>query len=86
MATYKILCWQEIPSQIKVEDDQGNEVNLPLDQKFQERIDILAAQRGLQGSDDYLAQWNWSDEQDRDGSAEEVAQAIKAELEAAANW
>jgi Virulence factor len=86
MATYKILCWQEIPSQIKVEDDQGNEVNLPLDQKFQERIDILAAQRGLQGSDDYLAQWSWSDEQDRDGSAEEVAQAIKAELEAQANW
>jgi hypothetical protein len=86
MATYKILYWQEIPSQIKVEDDDGNEVSLPLDQRFQERIDILAAQRGLHGSDDYLAQWNWSDEQDRDGSAEDVARAIKTELESQANW
>jgi hypothetical protein len=85
MATYKILYWQEIPSQIKVEDDQ-DEVSLPLSEKFQERIDVLAAQRGLQGSDDYLAQWKWSDEQERPGSAQEVADAIKAELEAQANW
>ena len=76
---------QEIPSQIKVEDDQ-DEVSLPLPEHFQERIDELAAQRGLQGSDDYLAQWNWSDEQERPGSAHEVAEAIKAELEAQANW
>ena len=61
MATYKILYWQEIPSQIKAEDDL-DEVTLPLDRKFMERIDQLAAKRGLQGADDYLAQWNWSDE------------------------
>jgi hypothetical protein len=86
MATYKILYWQEIPSQIKVEDDDGNEVSLPLDQKFQERIDELAAQRGLQSADDYLAQWNWSDEVNRPGSAQEVAEALKVELEAHAKW
>lgn len=85
MATYKILYWQEIPSQIKAEDDQDT-VDLPMPPRFQERIDELAAQRGLQGSDDYLAQWNWSDEADRDGSAQEVAEAIKAEFEAQANW
>jgi hypothetical protein len=81
VATYKILYWQEIPSQIKAEDD-SDDVTLPLDPRFMERIDRLAAQRGLQGSDDYLAQWRWSDEQERDGSAEEVARAIKSELEA----
>jgi hypothetical protein len=86
MATYKILYWQEIPSQIKVEDDDGNEVSLPLDQKFQERIDELAAQRGLSAADDYLAHWNWSDDADRPGSADEVAKAVKAELEAQAKW
>lgn len=85
MATFKILYWQEIPSQIKVEDG-ADEVSLELPQKFMERIDYLAAQRGLQSSDDYLAQWNWTDEQDRPGSAEEVAQAVKAELEAKADW
>lgn len=81
MATYKILYWQEIPSQIKAEDD-SDDVTLPLDPRFMERIDQLAAQRGLQGTDDYLAQWRWSDGLERDGSAEEVARAIKSELEA----
>jgi Virulence factor len=81
MATYKILYWQEIPTQIKAEDDE-DDVTLMLDGKFMEYIDILAAKRGLQASDDYLAQWKWTDEAERAGSAREVAEALKAELEA----
>ena len=82
MATYKILSWQEIPTQIKAEDDDGDEVTVMLDDKFMAQVDIVAAKRGLQSTDDYLAQWKWSDEQERDGSAREVAEALKAELEA----
>ena len=85
MATYTILYWQEIPSQIKAEDDQ-DDITLALDDRFMERIDQLAVQRGLQATDDYLAQWRWSDQQEREGTAEEVARAIKLELEAAADW
>ena len=85
MATYRILYWQEIPSQIKAADDL-DEVTIQLDSRFMERIDQLAAQRGLQGTDDYLAQWQWSDELERDGSAEDVARALKDELEADADW
>ena len=85
MATYKILYWQEVPSQIKAEDDL-DDVTVPLDTRFMERIDQLAAQRGLQGADDYLAQWRWSDEQEREGTAEEVARAVQLELEAAIDW
>jgi hypothetical protein len=81
VATYKILYWQEIPSQIKAEDD-SDDVTLPLDDKFAEQIDKLAAQRGLTSADDYLAQWKWSEEEEREGSAREVAEAVKAELEA----
>lgn len=81
MATYKILHWQEIPTQIKAEDD-SDDVTVMLDAKFMEHIDILAAKRGLQAADDYLAQWKWSEEQEREGSAQEVAEALKAELEA----
>jgi hypothetical protein len=81
VAIYKILYWQEIPSQIKAEDDE-EEVSLPLDPKFMERIDRLAGERGLQQSDDYLAQWKWSEEEERAGSAREVAEAVKRELEA----
>lgn len=81
MATYKILYWQEVPTQIKAEDGI-DDVTVMLDGRFMEHIDILAARRGLQAEDDYLAQWKWSDEQERDGSAREVAEALKAEFEA----
>ena len=81
MTLYRILYWQEVPSQIKA-DDGLDEVTVPLSSKFMERIDQLAGQRGLQQSDDYLAQWKWSEDEEREGSAEEVAEAIRAELEA----
>ena len=81
MTTYKILYWQEIPTQIKAEDE-SDDVTVMLDDKFMKQVDILAAKRGLQTSDDYLAQWKWSEEEERDGPAHEVAEALKAELEA----
>ena len=84
--TYKVLYWQEIPSQIKAEDDAGNEVSLELSPKFAVYIDQVAAKRGFNQADAYLAQWKWSDEQAREGSAREVAEAVKAELEAQATW
>jgi hypothetical protein len=85
MATCKVLYWQEVPSQIKVEDDEGD-VTLLLPDRFQERIDKLAAERGLGGADDYLAQWRWSEEEDRDGSAQAVAEAVRDELVAQAGF
>ena len=81
MTTYKILYWQEIPTQIKAEDE-SEDVTVMLDDKFMAQVDILAAKRGLQAADDYLAQWKWSEEEEREGSAREVADAVKAELEA----
>ena len=85
MATYKVLYWQEIPAQIKASDDE-DEVTLPLAAKFMERIDLLAAKRGLQSADDYLAHWRWSDDQEREGSAADVAEAVRAELESGTDW
>ncbi len=81
MAIYKILYWQEIPTQIKAEDD-AEDVTVMLDERFMEQVDILAARRRLQAADDYLAQWKWTDEKEREGSAREVAEALKAEIEA----
>ncbi len=81
MATFKILYWQEIPAQIKVEDET-DDVTVMLDEKFMKQIDILASKRGLEAADDYLAQWKWSEEEEREGSARDVAEALKAELEA----
>jgi hypothetical protein len=81
MTTYRVLYWQEIPTQIKAEDDI-DDVTVMLDDKFMQQVDILAAKRGLQSADDYLAQWKWTEEEEREGSAHEVAEAVKAELEA----
>ena len=85
MATYKILYWQEVPTQVRAEDD-ADDVTLALPARFLEQIDRLALQRGLQHADDYLAQWRWSEEEEREGSAQDVAQAVAAELEAIADW
>lgn len=85
MATYRVLYWQEIPSQIEARDDHGD-VNLPLPPKFMERIDAAAAERGLTDSDSYLEHWQWSEDAERDGTAADVAAALLAELEANADW
>jgi hypothetical protein len=76
-----VLYWQEIPTQVKAEDEE-DDVNAMLDGKFMQQVDILAAKRGLQAADDYLAQWKWSEEEEREGSACDVAETVKAELEA----
>lgn len=80
MATYSILFWQDIPSQVKAWDD-FDEIKLDLGPRFVARIDQAAQAQGLTGSDDYLGEWKWSEEQERNGSAEQVAAAVKKELE-----
>jgi hypothetical protein len=85
MATFRVLYWQEIPSQVAASDEQ-DDVTLVMPERFMERIDQLAAKRGLQGSDEYLAQWRWTKDEEREGSARDVAEAIRAELESKADW
>ncbi len=80
MASYQILSWQDIPSQVKAWDD-FDEVNVELSPRFVALIDQAAQSKGLTGTDDYLSQWKWSEEQERQGSAAEVAETIKRELE-----
>jgi len=79
MATYRILYWQEVPSQIQSEDAE-DEVTLPLPARFLAIIDRLAMERGLAAADDYLAQWHWSEEQEREGAARAVAESLAAEF------
>lgn len=80
MANYRILYWRQIPTQIKAEDD-SDDVTVMLDDRFMKHIDAVATKLGLQTADDYLAQWRWSDDEEREGSAQEVADTLKAELE-----
>lgn len=80
MAFYQILYWQDIPSQIKVWDD-FDEVKVELAPKFMAKIDNVAKEQGLTDENSYLSQWKWGDEQERQGTVEEVSEAVKKELE-----
>lgn len=82
MARYQILYWQDIPSQVKAWDD-FDEVKVELAPRFAVRIDQEAQSQGLTSTDDYLNQWKWGEEQERAGAPEEVAAAVKQELETA---
>ena len=81
MATYEILFGQEIPTQITVEDDSDTVTEM-LGDRFMALVDAQAMKEGLTNTDAFLQAWHWSEEQEREGSAHEVAAALKAEFEA----
>jgi hypothetical protein len=81
MATYQLMRWQDIP--VVVEASAAGVVHKEqLSARFQALVDLVAMKLGLAESDAYLEQWNKSARQARDGSAEEVAKAVAAEIEA----
>jgi len=83
MAIYRVLTWKGIPAQIKVRDDEGRRpLSVPLSERWVREIDRVAMAEGLVGTDEYLAEWTWGPEERRPGSAQEVADALVAELEA----
>jgi hypothetical protein len=81
MATYQIIAWKDVPSMVEARDEAGT-VTRPLSDRFQQLIDSVAVQLGLQDEDAYLDLWARGAAQERPGSAAEVADAIVAELEA----
>ena len=80
MAKYKILYWKGIPSQVRATDQNGR-INRQLPQRFQEAIDEAAMALGIIGSNSYTDGFQWGEEIEHPGSAQEVADAITAELD-----
>ena len=80
MATYRVMSWRDIPSQVKATDDSGATVSRTMPGSFQQEIDRVAMAEGLIDSDEYLEAWAWSAEVERNGSAEAVAAAVVEEL------
>ncbi len=80
MARYRILAWKDIPAQVQATDDTGAKVNRKLPAWFGAEIDRVAMRDGLAGTDDYLEKFAWSAETERPGTADEVADAVVAEL------
>jgi len=80
MASYRVMSWRGIPSQVKATDDTGATVSQQLPPFFLQEIDRVAMAEGLIDSDEYLEAWSWSDAAARAGSAEDVAAAVAEEV------
>ena len=88
MAKYKILYWHGIPSQVRATDGNGR-VGKPLPQRFQEAIDEAAMALGKIGTDSYTEGFQWGEEIEHPGTAQEAVDAIAAELDKkhpSVNW
>lgn len=81
MARYRIMYWKHIPQSIIVEGD-GRTIKKELSQKIQNAIDAYAMNAGLTSTSDYAKEYRRGDWIEREGSPEEVAEALLSELEA----
>ena len=83
MARYRVLAWRDIPTQVRAIDDTGARADRAMPRWFMQEVARITMREGLAGTDDYLAAFDWSAEIEREGPADEVADAVVAELAAA---
>jgi hypothetical protein len=83
MARYQILYWEHIPLGVKATDVNGTvRENLPA--RFQQAVENASMRAGQTTAAAYTSMFKWGKEQEREGSAAEVAAAIAKELDE--NW
>jgi hypothetical protein len=80
MTRYRITYWKHIPQSFIVEGE-GRTIKRQLSQKIQDKIDAYAMVEGLTSTSDYAAQYKREDWVERDGSPEEIAEALLSQLE-----
>jgi len=76
MARFRIMTWNGIPAQVKADDDQGGRANREMPAWFAGEIDRIAMRDGLAGTDEYTAGFKWSRPEEREGTADEVVDAV----------
>ncbi len=81
MARYQIMYWKDIPNVVRAWDGD-REVKKQLSARFALAIDAVATAEGEIDADVYLDAWAWGPESEREGTPQEVAQALMEELEA----
>jgi hypothetical protein len=83
MADVTIVYWRDIPAQVIVgKGRRGAKVQLP--ERFEQAIDRAAMKGGMDGTDDYLAEWRKAEPYavESDLSDLDVAQSEAARLDA----
>ena len=72
MASYQVMYWKHIPSQVKAWDGDA-----------EVKIDAYAMKDGSTDMDAYLDGWQWGPVEERDGDPDAVVKQLVAELSAA---
>jgi metal-dependent amidase/aminoacylase/carboxypeptidase family protein len=75
------MYWKHIPQSFTVEGE-GRTVKKQLSQKIQNAIDAYAMAEGVTSTSDYAVQYKRGEWVEREGTPEEVAEKLLAELEA----
>lgn len=82
MTSYQIMYWHDIPVQVRA-GGRKDRVSIELPQRFQVAVDAAAMAAAMTGTDAYLEGFKWSEPEERDGTPQEVADAVAAEIDAA---
>ena len=82
MASYQVMFWKHIPSQVMAWDGDVKAKRM-LPDYFQAAIDAYAMKDGSTDMDAYLEGWHRGPVEERDGTPEEVIDALVEELTAA---
>jgi len=82
MPDFQVLYWRDIPVQARVFNGR-RPLSKQLPARFQLMIDRVAMDESLAGTDDYLAQWQWTEKQSRDSDPAELLETLVEELIAA---
>jgi len=82
MAQFQVLYWKHIPSQVVAWEGEAKAKRM-LPDYFQAAIDAFAMKDGSTEMDAYLEGWHRGPVQVRDGTPEDVIDALVAELTAA---
>ncbi len=80
MPEITIVYWRDIPAQVIVGKGRGAEKR-QLTKRFEQAIDMAAMRAGLDGSDEYLAEWHKAPPYNLAGEAEVLAKQEAARLE-----
>jgi hypothetical protein len=82
LASYQVMFWKHIPSQVKAWEGE-TQVKRMLPDYFQAAIDAYAMRDGSTDMDAYLDGWKWGPVEERSGTPDEVVTALIEEITAA---
>ena len=82
MASYQVMFWKHIPSQVMAWEGEAKAKRM-LPDYFQAAIDAYAMKDGSTDMDAYLEGWHRGPVEEREGAPEDVIDAVVEELTAA---